>query len=268
MSCSSGGLLRRTWNIRPRSHGSWGNIVTTTLRVRLVTLSTPKSHVNCSPTFPPRVWPEGLKSWILGLKTPKLLGQALNDLAGLRPSNPLFEGLTPERRAEACGLLMVSAVNMVRGKVWKQLAPATPILRPLCFSGVLATTVTSSTIPGIKAVKDLLWVLEYSGVCWAGVPLMVMSMLPDLTPADHPDRLYVGAPPKAALKAPRVMAASGGSRGLFSLLKITEPSALYLQGDSVSPAPTPADAVPEEPEGSNDPGIDACLTGCSSPVRA
>ena len=140
------------------------------------------------------VWPEGLKSWILGLKTPKLLGQALNDLSGLRPSNPVFEGLPHERRAEACDLLMVSAVNMVKGKVWKSLACATPILRPLCSSGLLATTVKSSTVPGIKASKDLLWVLEHPGASWAGAPLMVMSMLPDLTPPTTPTRYTWGSP--------------------------------------------------------------------------
>ena len=156
---------------------------------------------------------------------------------------------------------------MVRGKVWKSLACATPILRPLCSSGVLATAVTSSTVPGIKAVKDLLWVLEHSGASWAGAPLMVMSMLPDLTSADHPDRLYMGAPPKAAFKAPRVTAAPRGNRGLFSLLKIPDPSALYHRGDSVSPAPTTADSASEDPERADDAGFDACFAGCSSPGR-
>ena len=211
-------------------------------------------------------WPEGLKSWILGLKTPKLLGQALNDLSGLRLTNPLFEGLPHERRGLACDLLMVSAVNMVRGKVWKSLACDPPHLRPLCSSGVLATTVKSSTVPGIKGSKDLLWVLEHAGASWAGAPLMVMSMLPDLTPHDHPDRVYVGVPPKTTFKAPRVLGASGGNRGLFSLLKIPEPAGLYARGDSASPAPTITDSV-EESARNEDPGFDACFAGCSSPGR-
>ena len=41
------------WTIRPRSHGCWGNTVTTTPRARLVTPSTPKLHAGCSPTSLP-----------------------------------------------------------------------------------------------------------------------------------------------------------------------------------------------------------------------
>ena len=75
------------------------------------------------------------------------MGTALNDLSILRL---LFTGLPADRQDEACDLLLVGALNLVRGPSARSLTSGPAHLRPLCASRVLPTVVGPSPIPDTR----------------------------------------------------------------------------------------------------------------------